>query len=152
MKHTNKDVISNLSTIKNSQELKELKTAIPNRFKGLRGLNGTPGPGRPKGTDKLSLTTLLRNYLWKDSKKEARQLIASVVERAQKGNSSLALEIFNRIDGKVPDKVETTGHVVYELVCYAGEQKSREIDVNPKEEIAYNKQERNGLAIRESNI
>lgn len=71
------------------------------------GQSGNPG-GRPKGQ---SLTKILRDILDSEAddsgKLVAEHFVESVVTHAiERGDSALVKEIFNRIDGKVPEKIE----------------------------------------------
>ncbi|MGD0275671.1 MAG: hypothetical protein ABSB79_06405 [Syntrophales bacterium] len=69
------------------------------------GPNPPPkSPGHPKGP---LLTTLLRQALEKNDFKEAKALIEALIQHGKKGNQTLIKEALDRIDGKVPDKVES---------------------------------------------
>jgi hypothetical protein len=67
--------------------------------------------GRPKGS--LSLTNTLKKVLeTKDptSKKPVYELfVTAAIKHAMKGNAAYGKEIFERVDGKVTDKIEQTG-------------------------------------------
>ena len=67
--------------------------------------------GRPKGS--LSLTKEIKKILEsveENSKKQVAELFATaVLKQAMKGNPACLKEVFERVDGKVPDKTENTG-------------------------------------------
>jgi hypothetical protein len=93
-----------------SSEKQEGTERYPQRYKP--GVCGNPG-GRPKGA--LSLTKLLREALEKNTingelipegKTAGERLIELAIANASKGNAKYFTEIINRIDGKLPDKVE----------------------------------------------
>jgi len=71
------------------------------------------GPGRPVGS--VSLTTKIRNILERrelngkpiPNNRDVGDLVAeAIVKAAAGGNFPFAKEILDRIDGKVPDKIE----------------------------------------------
>lgn len=82
------------------------------RLKPHRWKKGDPSPnpsGRPKGS--LSLTAALRKLLsqkGKTKKEKYKELMDKLYEQASEGSPKLMQLIFDRIDGKVPDRVITT--------------------------------------------
>lgn len=75
------------------------------------GQTGNPG-GRPKGR---SLTSILRQALDEVSiggeiiplgLTAGEYLVQTIINNATKGDATLAREIFQRVDGKVPDIIE----------------------------------------------
>lgn len=79
-----------------------------NEFAWQQGESGNPD-GRPVD----SLTTLLKEYLDADNSKEKRELIEVLVRLAKspgiRGQISALREIFDRVEGKVPDKHQLEG-------------------------------------------
>lgn len=75
---------------------------VEHRFKPGRG--GNPS-GRPKGA--LGLTKLLKQALKKRNAGELviQTLVRAIIEQALNGNDRLIREIWNRLDGKVPDRI-----------------------------------------------
>lgn len=72
-----------------------------------RGYSGNPtgeGAGRPKG---ISLTRILREVLEEEGEDAARERVRKWLAHADEGRAPFFQEIWNRIDGKVPDKVLT---------------------------------------------
>lgn len=79
--------------------------------------HNTPGTGRPKGSK--SLTTILKDMIEKDltltnketgvkeTKSTQEWIIASMVRDSVKGNFKATREIFDRIEGKAVQKVNT---------------------------------------------
>ena len=87
---------------------KKKKRSNPNfeKHQWKKGQSGNP-KGKPKGT--LSLTTILRNLLSEpgtDGKTKGDELMELAVKHAKKGNYGFFREIYNRIEGKMPDKLE----------------------------------------------
>lgn len=104
-----------------SAEQKTSSTEHLNKWKWKKGQSGNPA-GKPKGT--ISLTHHLRRLLEenvvikKNGKRKnittAEQLIEVAVKAARKGKFNFFKEIYERIDGKVPDHLiqETTKRMV----------------------------------------
>jgi hypothetical protein len=78
-------------------------TAPPKEFQFKPGHSGNPAGGKPGQT----LTARLRKILDREvsGKKIADLLMEEMAKGALKGDFRFMQEIFNRIDGKVPDKV-----------------------------------------------
>ncbi len=74
-----------------------------------KGVSGNP-KGRPKKED--CLTSIMREYLEqfdpKDEQKvtHAELVVVATVELAKKGNAAALKEVWERMDGKVKDKLE----------------------------------------------
>jgi hypothetical protein len=76
------------------------------------GYSGNPG-GRPEGA--LSLTAILRKIVNsrinpndpKDLRTYGEALIVAAIRHARDGNARFFREIMERVDGKVPDRIET---------------------------------------------
>lgn len=86
------------------------------RFKS-EGDPRVPGPGRPKGS--YSLTTKLRRILSEECKgydDRGDRVIELAVQAAENGDASFFKEIFNRIDGKVPDETIIVNRIQVEVV------------------------------------
>ena len=83
------------------------KNLVPNRFKSGDEWNGNRN-GRPKGT---SLTDRLRRLLEENEGKNAEEVVQAVIEEAKKGDPRFAQMIFDRMDGKVTDKLEVEGEL-----------------------------------------
>ena len=66
-----------------------------------KGQSGNPG-GRPRGQ---SLTAELRKRLDADDGKERKLVIESIVEGIKDGDSGLANLVFDRIDGRLADRM-----------------------------------------------
>lgn len=91
----------------NQPEKKRPRTAHLAAHDFKPGQTGNPG-GRPVGS--LSMTTILREILSskatkKSKKTRAEEVIDAMIAKAKKGNVEAAKEIFNRIDGKVIERV-----------------------------------------------
>ena len=72
-----------------------------------KGVSGNPS-GRPKGA--VSLTRILREALKEPSAKRpgltrAHDLVLTLIDKADEGNSALLQQILDRIDGKVVERV-----------------------------------------------
>ena len=67
------------------------------------GQSGNPS-GRPKGS--INLTNRLRAALAARDGVRADKIIESLLDKAEEGDARHLIEVFNRIDGKVADKVE----------------------------------------------
>lgn len=83
------------------------KNLVPNRFKSGDEWNGNRN-GRPKGT---SLTDRLRRLLEENEGKNAEEVVQAVIDEAKKGDPRFAQMIFDRMDGKVTDKLEVEGNM-----------------------------------------
>lgn len=72
----------------------------------MPGQSGNPA-GRAPGS--ISLTRLLTSILEEPTKNgrrsKAEALVRRVVKQAAHGNSALVKEVFERVDGKVPDRI-----------------------------------------------
>ena len=68
----------------------------------LPGYTGNPN-GRPKNT--ITLVGELLKYL-EDNPAERERLIMSLVKEAKSGNTGALRDIFDRVDGKVAEKIE----------------------------------------------
>jgi len=79
------------------------------RFK--KGESGNP-KGRPKGT---GITDKLREIVFKDDGKVAEELADMARKAAMDGDYRFWNAITERLDGKVPDKIEGTGEVTIRL-------------------------------------
>jgi hypothetical protein len=79
-----------------------LKAIEPHKFKP--GQCGNPG-GRPRGT---SLTKRLADALEKNDGELAELIVKSLIKSGLKGSNPALQEIFNRIEGKVADRI--AGH------------------------------------------
>ena len=103
-----------------SSKQDEYKTLIE-QTKATRfqpGQSGNPG-GRPKDT----LTPLLRELLNTDNEAEKRVIVKALLSAAKvmgRGQVSALKEIFDRIDGKVPDthKIESDVPVIIQPIVY----------------------------------
>jgi len=84
-----------------------LKAIEPHQFKP--GQTGNPN-GRPRGK---SLTKRLQEALEKNDGELADALIKSLIKSGLKGNNPAIQEIFNRLEGKVADRI--AGHDGKEL-------------------------------------
>ncbi|HYE21210.1 MAG TPA: DUF5681 domain-containing protein [Tepidisphaeraceae bacterium] len=78
-----------------------------------KGKSGNPG-GRPKGE---SLTATLRRVLEEVDPKHpdatmGERLVRMVVKHAKRGNAAIIKEIIERVDGKIPDKLEVETRVM----------------------------------------
>jgi Family of unknown function (DUF5681) len=80
--------------------------------------------GRPKGG--VSLTTLLKNALEETrcadvdnpgGRTSAQCLVEAVIIHAVKGNAAFMREIFDRVDGKIPDPAPPEPEVTMEEVA-----------------------------------
>lgn len=80
-----------------SEEPEKQATNQGGETKFKPGVSGNPG-GRPNGA--VSLTTALKRKL-RERPDLADQLLESYILQALQGNSSLAKEIWERVDGKV---------------------------------------------------
>lgn len=69
------------------------------------GQSGNP-KGRPKG--RVSLTAIVREMLAANDGEKAKAICAATVEKAEDGDDKHLREIWNRVDGKVPDRI--AGH------------------------------------------
>jgi len=85
------------------------KPPLHSRFKP--GVAANPA-GRPKGR---SLTDILRAKL-AESPKAAEDFVDRVIELAMEGQAPYAKEVWERMDGKVPDKLETVSEVIVQVV------------------------------------
>jgi hypothetical protein len=87
---------------------------VPRDAKGKWLPGRCPNPaGRPKGS--RSLTTILREILARrlhpedtaeDALTRAEAFVEAVLAQAESGNATCAKEIWERMDGKVPDRIE----------------------------------------------
>ncbi len=114
---TGKTVKSKQATTKQPRNIKKEPRSKSSknkadRLKGHRWKKGDPSPnpsGRPKGA--LCLTTALRVLLsqkGKTKKEKYKELIEKLFEEATDGNAKLMQLIFDRIDGKLADRVIST--------------------------------------------
>lgn len=90
---------------KNSDNHKKVEHLKPHQWKP--GQSGNPS-GRPKGA--VSLTAKLRQALEVEIKPgltTADLLVKVAIKAASKGDYKFWKEILDRIDGKVPDKIQT---------------------------------------------
>ena len=88
------------------------KRGNPNFVKGNKiGNRFKPGQsGNPKGGQKISLTRILKEMLanGEEGKQISEALIKKALQMALKGNFQFYNHIAERVDGKVPDKIEGT--------------------------------------------
>lgn len=92
----------------------------------LKGKGWKPGQsGNPKGRPKkeICITSLVKEHLEKEAKQHGRELLnedgtkktwsqivaEALVAHFIKGNPTAIKEVLDRVDGKVPDKLEASG-------------------------------------------
>lgn len=81
-------------------------TPPPEKYRWKKGQSGNPAGKKPGTT---SLTARLRRVLEEDAgdgKKVADLLVEAVTKAALKGDHRFCAMVFERIDGKVADKIE----------------------------------------------
>src|SRR3990167_4855362 len=112
---------------------KNLHKGNPAWAKGTdgKGHSGNPN-GAPKGRNKLSLTSLLKEQLveypiikGKKSELNWRQLLVQAWLRGAMSNPTLLKEAVERIDGRVPLQadiaMETNGTIKHEVIVISGD-------------------------------
>lgn len=115
--------------------------AVNGKNAGKRGRPFRPGnpggPGRPKG---ISLTRILREVLEEDGEEAARERVRKWLAHADEGKAPFFQEIWNRLDGKVPDKVLTQEVTTIELDWGdVGDSEATDSDAEPARESARNR-------------
>ena len=84
------------------------KNDPPKEHRFKPGQSGNP-KGRPKGT---SITARLKRIMEQDDGNVAEALAKAATKAALKGDYRFWKEIIDRIDGKVPDKVQSDGEIL----------------------------------------
>lgn len=69
-------------------------------------LKNDAGPGRPKGPQ---LATLIKRLLYANNNKVAKELAASLIMQAKRGNQQAIKQLWDRIDGPITEKIENSG-------------------------------------------
>ena len=88
-------------------DIKASQGVPPGAHRFQPGQSGNPA-GRPKSRP---MAAALKAALSKNNSKSLNAIVDKAVEAAESGDYRYAREIFDRVDGKVADKIEHSGHI-----------------------------------------
>jgi hypothetical protein len=111
----------------------QVQSAKERQIAGLRpfkkGESGNPG-GRPKGR---GLTSYLREFAEADNDAAKKDIALKILDKAKAGDPKFVEMVWERLDGKVPDKVENDT-LMRVLVEYVDGQRDQDPASEPAQE------------------